>query len=46
MLSTALIGDQVVQMGEPCQKRLLAATWVMKPFHREQFPLDGVVGLV
>jgi hypothetical protein len=33
-------------VGEPGQKRLLAATWVMEPFHREQFPLDGVMRLI
>ena len=46
MLSTALIGHQIVQMGQPLQKRLLAPVEMMEPFHREQFPLDGVVGLI
>jgi hypothetical protein len=39
MLSPTLIGDQVVQVGEPREERLLAAMWVMKAFHGEQFPL-------
>jgi hypothetical protein len=28
------------------QKHLLAPVGMMEPFHREQFPLDGVVGLI
>jgi hypothetical protein len=31
---------------QPCEKRLLAATWVMKAFHGEQFPRDGIMGLI
>jgi hypothetical protein len=46
MLGTVLIGYQVVQVRQARDKRLLAATWVVKPFHREQFPLDGVMGLI
>jgi hypothetical protein len=46
MLSPTLIGDEVVQVREPRQKRLLTATGMVKPFHREQFPLDGVMGLI
>jgi hypothetical protein len=43
MLGATLIRDQVIQAREPRQKRLLTATWMMKPFHGEQFPLDGVM---
>ena len=46
MLSPALIGDQVVQVGQPCEKRLLVATGVMEPLHREELPRDGMMGLV
>ena len=46
MLGATLIRDEVIQVGEPREKRLLAATWMMEPLHREQFPLDGVVGLI
>jgi hypothetical protein len=46
MLGATLIRDEVVQVCEPGQKRLLAATWVMEPLHREQFPLDGVMRLI
>jgi hypothetical protein len=46
MLRPTLIGDQVVQVRQPRQKRLLTATWMVKPLHREQFPLDGVMGLI
>jgi len=46
MLSPTLIRDQVVQVGEPREKRLLAAFWMMKPFHRKQFSLDGVMRLI
>jgi hypothetical protein len=45
-LRPTLIGDQVIQVREPREKRLLASTWVVKPFHREQFPLDGIMGLI
>jgi hypothetical protein len=44
MLSTALLGDQVVQMGQPAPKRLLAPLGLMAAFHREQPPLKGVMG--
>src|SRR2546428_13067706 len=46
MLGAPLIRDQVVQMGQPAQKRLLAPFGVMAAFHREQLPLDGVMGLI
>src|SRR4029453_5762599 len=46
MLSPTLIRDQVVQVGEPREKRLLASFWMMKPFHRKQFSLDGVMRLI
>jgi hypothetical protein len=46
MLRPTLIGEQVVQVRQPRQKRLLTATWMVKPLHREQFPLDGVMGLI
>ena len=46
MLSAPLVGHQVVQVREPCQKCLLTATWVMKRLHGEQFPLDGIMGLI
>jgi hypothetical protein len=46
MLGPTLIGRQVVEMGQPREKRLLASTWMMEPLHCEQFPLDGVMGLV
>ena len=46
MLSATLIGHQVVQVSQAREKRLLAATWVMKAFHGEQFPLEGVMGLI
>jgi hypothetical protein len=37
MLSPTLIRDQIVPVGEPGEKRLLASFWMMKPFHRKQF---------
>jgi len=46
MLGSTLIRYQVVEVRQPREKRLLAASWVMKPFHREQLPIDGVVGLI
>src|SRR6516162_7058935 len=41
-----LIRDEVVQVGEPGEKRLLASTRMMEPLHREELPLNGVMGLV
>ena len=35
MHSPTLIRDEVVQMREPREKRLLVATGMMEPFHRE-----------
>jgi hypothetical protein len=46
MHGATLIRHQVVQVCEPREKRLLASLRMMEPFHGEQFPLDGVVGLV
>ena len=46
MLSPTLIGDQVVQVREPREKRLLASLGMVKALHREQLPLDGVMGLI
>ena len=46
MLGATLIWDEVVQVCKPGEKRLLAATWVMKPFHDEQLPLDSVMRLI
>jgi hypothetical protein len=46
MLSPTLRGHQVVEVGQPREKRLLTATGMMEAFQREQFPLDGVVGLI
>jgi hypothetical protein len=46
MLGPALIRDEVVQVGESREKRLLAATGMMEALHGEQFPLDGVMGLI
>ena len=33
-------------MCEACQKCLLAAVGMVKPLHRKEFPLDGVMGLI
>ena len=46
MLGAPLVGHQVVQMGEPAQKRLLAAFGMMEALHHEQLPVDGVMGLI
>src|SRR5215831_19635138 len=46
MLSPTLIGDQVVQVREPREKRLLASLGMVKALHREQLPLEGVMGLI
>jgi len=46
MPGPTLIRHQVIQVRKPRQKRLLAPVWMMEPFHREQFPRDGMVGLI
>jgi hypothetical protein len=46
MLGPTLIGDQVVEVCQPREKRLLAPFGMMEAFHREQLPLDGIMGLI
>src|SRR5919198_6148744 len=46
MLGATLIGDQVVQVGEPREKRLLAPVGMMEVFHHEQLAVEGVMGLI
>src|SRR5262249_31145750 len=46
MLGSTLIRDQVIQVSHAGEKRLLAATGVMKAFHGEQLPLNSVVRLI
>src|SRR5215471_17922083 len=46
MLGPALIRHQVVEVCQPYEKRLLAATGMVKSLHREEFPLEGVMGLI
>jgi putative flippase GtrA len=46
MLRAPLVGYEVVQMGEPAQKRLLAAFGMMEDLHHAQLPVDGVMGLI
>lgn len=46
MLSAPLVGDQVVQLGQPNKKRLLAPPGMLGPLHREQVPVDGVMRLI
>ncbi len=46
MLGSTLIRHQVIQVSQAGEKRLLAATRVMKAFHGEQLPLNGVVRLI
>jgi len=46
VLGPTLIRDEVVQVGERRQKRLLIATGMVKRFHHEQFPVDGIMRLI
>ena len=46
MLSPTLRGDQGIEVRQPCEKRLVAPPWMMQPLHREELPLDSIVGLV
>src|SRR5262249_53736918 len=44
--SPTLIRDQVVQVGQPREKRLLAPLGMMEGFHGGPFPLDGGMRLI
>ena len=46
MLRSTLIRDEVVQVRQPRQKRLLTPWGMMEAFHGEQFPLDGIMRLI
>ena len=46
VLGSTLIRHQVVQVCQPRQKRPLAPVGMMKGFHHEQLPVDGVMRLV
>ena len=46
MLGPTLIRDEVVQMREAREKRLLAASWMVKPLHSKQLSFDGVMRLI
>ena len=46
MLRSTLIGNQIVEVRQPRQKRLLTAARMMEALHHEQFPVDGVMGLI
>jgi hypothetical protein len=46
MLGATLIRHQVVQVRQPDKKRLWAPLGMMEAFHREQLPLDGIMGLI
>ena len=46
MRGPTLIRDEVIQVGQPRQNRLLAAFGMMEALHHEQLPLDGVMGLI
>ena len=46
MLGPALIRHQVVEVCQPWETRLLAATGMLEPVHREPLPRNGVVGLI
>ena len=46
VLGAALIRYEVLQVRQPREKRLWAPFGVMEAFHREQLPLNGVMGLI
>ena len=46
MQGSTLIGNQVIQVRQAGEKRRLTPTWMVEPFHHEQFPVDGVMGLI
>ena len=43
MLGSTLIRNEIVQVCEPRQKRLLAPARMMEAFHGKQLPFDGVM---
>jgi hypothetical protein len=46
VLGSTLIRDQVVQVCEPCQNPPLAPSGMLKGFHHEPLPVDGVLRLL
>ena len=46
VLGPTLIRDQIIEVRQPGQKRLLAALGMMEPLHGEELPLNGVMGLI
>ena len=46
VLGPTLRGHEVVEVRQPREKHLLVPFGVMEAFHREQLPLDGVMGLI
>ncbi len=46
MLRAPLIRDQVIQVRQPREKRLLTAPRMMESLHHEELPLDGVMRLI
>ena len=46
MFGSTLKRDEVVQVCQPREKRLLASVWMVKAFHGKQLPLDGIMGLI
>src|SRR4029450_2021844 len=43
MLRAPLVGHEVIQMGEPSQKRLLAPVGMMEALHHEELPVNSVM---
>jgi hypothetical protein len=46
MLGPTLIRHQIIEVDQPREKGMLASTWMVQAFHGEQFPFNGVVGLI
>jgi hypothetical protein len=46
MLGATLVGDEIVQVRQSCEKHLLASFGMMERFHHTEFPLDGVMRLI
>ena len=46
VLGPTLIRDQIIEVRQPDQKRLLAARGMMEPLHGGQLPLDRVMRLI
>ncbi len=46
MQGAMLVRNQVLQVCQSREKRLLTPPWMVESLHHKEFPVDGVVGLI